>query len=130
MDEMAAYRLYTVIPRLVSFIEQLTNWYIKLNRRRLKGGQGVELQENYVALATLFEVIFTISKAMVKRKKKKNNESYSCFFVYFFRRHHSLHLLPNIFTNSSRDGSQNQLGFFFSTNQKFKFKLFCLSKKK
>jgi isoleucyl-tRNA synthetase len=34
--EMAAYRLYTVVPVLVKFIDQLTNWYVRLNRRRLK----------------------------------------------------------------------------------------------
>lgn len=89
---MAAYRLYTVIPRLVSFIEQLTNWYIKLNRRRLKGGQGVELQENYVALATLFEVIFTISKAMVKRKKKKIMKViHVSLFIFFVGTTHSIY---------------------------------------
>lgn len=34
--EMKAYRLYTVVPVLVKFIDQLTNWYVRLNRRRLK----------------------------------------------------------------------------------------------
>lgn len=34
--EMAAYRLYTVVPRLVQFIENLTNWYVRMNRKRLK----------------------------------------------------------------------------------------------
>lgn len=34
--EMAAYRLYTVIPRLVKFIDDLTNWYVRMNRKRLK----------------------------------------------------------------------------------------------
>ncbi|CAM9832070.1 unnamed protein product, partial [Laminaria digitata] len=38
--EMKAYRLYTVVPRLVDFIEQLTNWYVRLNRNRLKGSEG------------------------------------------------------------------------------------------
>ena len=36
-QEMEGYRLYTVIPKLLQFIEDLTNWYIKLNRNRLKG---------------------------------------------------------------------------------------------
>ena len=27
-QEMQAYRLYTVVPRLVDFIGQLTNWYV------------------------------------------------------------------------------------------------------
>lgn len=39
---MKAYRLYTVVPRLVGFIEQLTNWYVRLNRNRLKGSEGAE----------------------------------------------------------------------------------------
>uniref|UniRef100_A0A8C0PSF6 Isoleucine--tRNA ligase, cytoplasmic n=1 Tax=Canis lupus familiaris TaxID=9615 RepID=A0A8C0PSF6_CANLF len=34
--EMAAYRLYTVVPRLVKFVDVLTNWYVRMNRRRLK----------------------------------------------------------------------------------------------
>lgn len=38
--EMKAYRLYTVVPRLVEFIEQLTNCYVRLNRTRLKGAEG------------------------------------------------------------------------------------------
>lgn len=40
--EMKAYRLYTVVPRLVEFIEQLTNCYVRLNRNRLKGSEGAE----------------------------------------------------------------------------------------
>lgn len=40
--EMKAYRLYTVVPRLVEFIEQLTNWYVRLNRNRLKGTEGAD----------------------------------------------------------------------------------------
>ncbi len=33
-DEMEAYRLYNVVPPLFDFIEELTNWYIRLNRAR------------------------------------------------------------------------------------------------
>jgi len=60
--EMEAYRLYTVVPQLVKFIEQLTNWYVRLNRRRLKGAGGQE--DCRTALATLFEVVYTLTKAM------------------------------------------------------------------
>ena len=28
--EMEAYRLYTVVPKLVAFLESLTNWYSRL----------------------------------------------------------------------------------------------------
>ena len=35
--EMDAYRLYNVVPALFEFIEELTNWYIRLNRNRFWG---------------------------------------------------------------------------------------------
>ena len=31
-DELAAYRLYTVVPRLVNFLEELTNWHARSGR--------------------------------------------------------------------------------------------------
>ncbi len=31
-----AYRFYTVVPRLVKYIDMLTNWYVKLNKKRFK----------------------------------------------------------------------------------------------
>jgi isoleucyl-tRNA synthetase len=37
-QEMEGYRLYTVVPQLVTFIEQLTNIYVRYNRKRLKVG--------------------------------------------------------------------------------------------
>ncbi|TNJ27459.1 Isoleucyl-tRNA synthetase [Giardia muris] len=40
--EMEGYRLYTVLPDLVNFINDLTKWYIKLNRDALKGDEGDE----------------------------------------------------------------------------------------
>ena len=36
-SEMEQYRLYNILDHLLEFIDQLTNWYIKLNRDRLKG---------------------------------------------------------------------------------------------
>jgi hypothetical protein len=33
---MEGYRLYTVVPRLVSFVDDLTNVYVRYNRKRLK----------------------------------------------------------------------------------------------
>ncbi|KAH7108565.1 tRNA synthetases class I-domain-containing protein [Auriculariales sp. MPI-PUGE-AT-0066] len=35
-EEMAAYRLYTIVPRLLDLVDELTNWYIRFNRKRLK----------------------------------------------------------------------------------------------
>ena len=61
-QEMAAYRLYTVVPALLEMIENLTNWYIRLNRRRLKGESG--LQSSLTGLNTLFEVLFILVRAL------------------------------------------------------------------
>jgi len=61
-NEMAAYRLYTVIPELLSLIDSLTNWYVRLNRPRLKGLAGPD--EMRTALATLGEVLITLSILM------------------------------------------------------------------
>ena len=59
--EMAAYRLYTVLPQLMKFIDNLTNWYVRTNRKRLKG-EGNSSQDCRSALDTLFSVLFTMVK--------------------------------------------------------------------
>lgn len=63
-EEMKAYRLYTILPRLLDLIDELTNWYIRFNRRRLKGEDGKE--DTIAALNTLFETLFTLCKTMVR----------------------------------------------------------------
>lgn len=63
-EEMAAYRLYTVIPRLLDLVDELTNWYIRFNRKRLKGEDGTE--DTIAALNTLFEALFTLCRTMVR----------------------------------------------------------------
>lgn len=60
--EMVAYRLYTVVPRLTKFIDHLTNWYVRMNRKRLKGENGVK--DCKVALDTLFGVLFDMARVM------------------------------------------------------------------
>ncbi|TFL01593.1 tRNA synthetases class I-domain-containing protein [Pterulicium gracile] len=61
-EEMAAYRLYTVLPRLLDLVDELTNWYIRFNRKRLKGEDGKE--DTFFALNTLFETLFTLCRTM------------------------------------------------------------------
>jgi isoleucyl-tRNA synthetase len=60
--EMAAYRLYTVVPRLLSFVEALTNWYVRMNRRRFKGELGAE--EAHTSLQVLFDVVLSLCLVM------------------------------------------------------------------
>lgn len=60
--EMKAYRLYTVVPRLTRFIDQLTNWYVRLNRRRIKGEEGSK--DCLQSLNILFDVLYTMITMM------------------------------------------------------------------
>lgn len=60
--EMSKYRLYTVVPRLLQFREFLTNWYVRLNRPRMKGKFGRD--DAVASLNTLLEVLVTLARAM------------------------------------------------------------------
>ena len=61
-EEMAAYRLYNVVPRLFEFIEDLTNWYIRLNRARFWGAD-VDA-DKIAAHSALHTAVFELSLAM------------------------------------------------------------------
>ncbi|GJW49295.1 isoleucine--tRNA ligase, cytoplasmic [Tanacetum coccineum] len=60
-QEMDAYRLYTVVPYLLKFIDNLTNIYVRFNRKRLKGRTGEDCR---TALSTLYHVLLTTCKVM------------------------------------------------------------------
>ena len=54
-NEMAEYKLYNVVPSLFEFIEDLTNWYIRLNRSRFWSESMTEDKE--AAFKTLYLVL-------------------------------------------------------------------------
>merc|ERR1712166_397168 len=58
--EMKAYRLYSVIPFLLTFIDQLSRWYVRFNKGRFKG-KGEDCTH---ALATLFKVLMDLCLMM------------------------------------------------------------------
>ena len=60
--EMAAYRLYNVVPQLFSFIGELTNWYIRLNRPRF-WAEGMDADKR-AAYGTLYTVVRELALAM------------------------------------------------------------------
>lgn len=79
--EMQSYRLYAVVPQVLSFIEDLTNWYIRLSRKRFwgtdstaEGGDdsvnvaaaavagAANIEEASEAYQTLFEVLLGFVK--------------------------------------------------------------------
>lgn len=77
--EMEAYRLYTVVPRLLKMVDDVTNWYIRFNRSRLKGqatpapttngaqtngAADEESNDTLHALNTLYEVLFTLVRTL------------------------------------------------------------------
>jgi isoleucyl-tRNA synthetase len=61
--EMEAYHLYNVVPQLFKFIEDLTNWYIRLNRRRFWEGKDLT-EEKCHAYSTLYTTLRELSKIM------------------------------------------------------------------
>jgi isoleucyl-tRNA synthetase len=60
--EMEGYRLYNVVPRLVTFIDDLTNWYVRRSRPRFWKSQ--DDQDKKSAYATLYEVLVTFAKML------------------------------------------------------------------
>jgi isoleucyl-tRNA synthetase len=60
--EMDEYNLYRVVPLLVDFIENLTNWYIRRSRRRFWRSENDNDKSD--AYATLYYVLVTFSRVM------------------------------------------------------------------
>ncbi|NND02331.1 MAG: isoleucine--tRNA ligase, partial [Acidimicrobiia bacterium] len=62
-QEMEHYRLYNVVPPILGFIDDLTNWYIRRSRRRFWAQRGgADESDKIAAFATLYEVLITFSK--------------------------------------------------------------------
>lgn len=60
--EMEAYRLYNVVPRLVTFIDQLTNTYIRMNRARFWKSE--DRSDQCDAYQTLYTVLCTFAQVL------------------------------------------------------------------
>ncbi|MBE81979.1 MAG: isoleucine--tRNA ligase [Gemmatimonadetes bacterium] len=60
--EMEAYRLYRTVPAMVSFVEKLTNWYIRRSRRRFWKSE--DDADKVSAYGTLYQVLVSFSKAL------------------------------------------------------------------
>ncbi|MEJ2087901.1 MAG: class I tRNA ligase family protein, partial [Gammaproteobacteria bacterium] len=61
-EQMDAYRLYNVVPQLFDFIENLTNWYIRLNRSRF-WGESITA-DKIAAYSTLYVTLCELSQVM------------------------------------------------------------------
>lgn len=62
--QMEGYYLYKVIPPMLGFIDDLTNWYIRRSRRRFwrNATEPGAMADKQAAYATLYEVLLTFSK--------------------------------------------------------------------
>lgn len=61
-EEMEGYRLYNVVPQLFNYIEDLTNWYIRLNRRRF--WEDTLTEDKCSAYSALYTALKEMSKIM------------------------------------------------------------------
>jgi isoleucyl-tRNA synthetase len=62
--EMEGYHLYNVVPRVLAFIEDLTNWYIRLSRRRFWAGDKTLSADTREAYETLYYVMTAFAKIL------------------------------------------------------------------
>ena len=63
-EKMENYYLYEVIPPLMNFVDELTNWYVRSNRKRFWKEKGVDDIDKINAFKTLHEVLLEFNKAM------------------------------------------------------------------
>jgi isoleucyl-tRNA synthetase len=88
--EMQNYRLYNVVPELFNFIEDLTNWYIRLNRRRF-WEEGMSADKN-AAYCTLYTALETISRLMAPFSPFLADHIYQELKAFGGRTEESVHL--------------------------------------
>ena len=61
-EEMEGYKIYNVVPALLEFIEELTNTYIRFNRKRFWAEESSNDKAH--AFETLYEVLLQFTKVM------------------------------------------------------------------
>ena len=61
-EEMEKYHLYSVLPKILTFIDHLSRWYIRLDKTRGKGENGVE--EQHSLLTTLYGSLLCVIRVL------------------------------------------------------------------
>jgi isoleucyl-tRNA synthetase len=88
------------LPRVLQVIDNLTNWYIRFNRKRLKGTAGSGIEDTKAALNTLFQMLLTIVRAMAPFTPFLTDHIYGLLKPYLgdavaqFQDSRSVHFLP------------------------------------
>ncbi len=75
---LSNYHLYAAAPPILEFIDQLTNWYIRLNRRRFWAGNSEkESADKAHAYATLHKVLVTFVRVLAPLAPFVSEEIYA-----------------------------------------------------
>lgn len=61
-QEMGQFHLYNVVPGILRFVIDFSNWYVRLNRARMK--RGCSIVERSEALSTTLSVLFSVSRIL------------------------------------------------------------------
>lgn len=88
---MVDHEFYKVKGEILDFIEDLTNWYIKFNRNRLRG-RYCDVDEQNQALSTLYRVIIMFSKISAPFMPFLAETIYQKLSVLLPNREESVHL--------------------------------------
>lgn len=88
--EMQNYRLYNVVPELFAFIEDLTNWYIRLNRRRF--WEESMTADKSAAYSTLYTTLESLSRMMAPFAPFLADHIYQELKVFGGKTEESVHL--------------------------------------
>ena len=86
-----AYRLYTVVPRLVKFIDYLTNVYVRMNRKRIRVwnkfyfSRDFYFPENFTSGHNLNKTppeigIFVLLRKFCSCSRQRDTPKFSCAF--------------------------------------------------
>ena len=62
--QMEGYYLFNVVPPILGFVEDLTNWYVRRARRRFWRRRDEDDGDKLAAFATLYEVLTTFAKVV------------------------------------------------------------------
>jgi isoleucyl-tRNA synthetase len=87
-QEMNEYRLYAVLPVLLDFLEELTNWYVRRSRRRFWSEDKADKQNGY---DTFYYVLTEFSKALAPFLPFVSEEMYQNLSTLSDQKEQSVH---------------------------------------
>ena len=91
---LSSYHLYSAAQPILEFVDQLTNWYIRLNRRRFwAGSRPEEVEDKMHAYATLHRTLLTFTRVLAPMAPFISDEIFRNLSAGVINRD-SVHLCP------------------------------------